>query len=409
MLCIIAPALALALLSGSAPPPKGKVLQAEVSDYLAADLKHQAEMRQRYDDDLAPLVAGKDLVKLREEMLKIANGGSKPRFTQHVNYLDEDKHLGKYIVASKQAKVLMVGLHGDAKELADAEAAAKAMAVGDWFWVFPQLPDAVQYAWSEESNEQLVLKVIEEAKRTGKVDPNHIYLVGHGLGGYGAWTLGAHHADMFAGIGAFAGAPSPIAGAGGIAGIAEGVIPNFFNLPVLFYQSQDDPVQPPGTNAFVSQELSRWKTQHPGGFDFKYLSVDGRGHGAPADGYLPSLQWLANHGRVGRPRKILWQPVLDWKRQDYWLYWDKPRRGAIVQVEAKEGNTIEVTNLTDPKDATGLTLLLGEPLVDLSADVTVMVNGRRRFQGKIPRTFSTLLLTLPRHDGDLLFDARFDL
>jgi hypothetical protein len=115
------------------------------------------------------------------------------------------------------------------------------------------------------------------------------------------------------------------------------------------------------------------------------------------------------HERVARPRKFLWQPVFDWKRQFYWLYWEKPRHGAIVQVEAKEGNTIEVTNLSDPKDSSGLTLLLGEPLVDLSSDVTIIVNGRRRYEGKVPRTLSTLFLTLPRHDPDLLFDARFDL
>jgi len=52
---------------------------------------------------------------------------------------------------------------------------------------------------------------------------------------------------------------------------------------------------------------------------------------------------------------------------------------------------------------------LGAPLFDLDDDVIVRVNGEERFRGKVARTFSTLLMTLPRYDPDLLFDARVDL
>ena len=41
--------------------------------------------------------------------------------------------------------------------------------------------------------------------------------------------------------------------------------------------------------------------------------------------------------------------------------------------------------------------------------VTVRVNGEQRHRGVAPRTFSTLMLTLPRNDAHLLFDARIDL
>ena len=60
-------------------------------------------------------------------------------------------------------------------------------------------------------------------------------------------------------------------------------------------------------------------------------------------------------------------------------------------------------------DVTGLSVLLGQPLVDLSKEVVVRVNGKERFRGVVPRTLSTLLLTLPRNDAGLLFDARVDL
>ena len=57
----------------------------------------------------------------------------------------------------------------------------------------------------------------------------------------------------------------------------------------------------------------------------------------------------------------------------------------------------------------GLSILLGEPLVDLDDEVVILVNGEERFKGPVERTFSTLLLTIPRYDEHLLFDARVDL
>jgi hypothetical protein len=272
--------------------------------------------------------------------------------------------------------------------------------------------EKTECGWTDAGTEEFVLQLIDAAKCAGRVDPNHVYITGHSMGGYGSWTLGAHHADVFAGAAPFAGAPSPLFRSPTdqtVTGIVDGVIPSFYNLPIAIFQSLDDPQVPPATNVFANQELLRWKERHPGGFEFRYVEVNGRGHGPPSEGYLPTLQWLAKHERNARPKQILWQPVLDWKRQFYWLYWHKPRRGALLQVEAKENNVIEVTNLSEPKVCNQLTLLLGAPLVDLQRDVTVNVNGQQRFQGRVPRTFSTLLLTLPRYDADLLFDARADL
>ncbi|MHC5010775.1 MAG: hypothetical protein ACYTG6_07460, partial [Planctomycetota bacterium] len=149
--------------------------------------------------------------------------------------------------------------------------------------------------------------------------------------------------------------------------------------------------------------------QWPDGFNFRYVEVDGRGHGAPNEGYLPSQKWIASHARDPRPHAFLWQPVLGWKRQFYWVYWDRPEELALLEFRAKDGNVIEITTHEGSGDVTGLSVLLGEPIVDLDEEVLVRVNGEERFAGRVERTFSTLLLTLPRFDEHLLFDARVDL
>ena len=82
---------------------------------------------------------------------------------------------------------------------------------------------------------------------------------------------------------------------------------------------------------------------------------------------------------------------------------------AILQAVADpDTNAIDVRILQghDPK---GLTLLLGEPLIDPEREVVIHVDGKERFRGTVPRTFSTLMQTLPRFDDGLLFDARVDL
>ncbi|MFO0982678.1 MAG: hypothetical protein U1E76_13250 [Planctomycetota bacterium] len=404
-------ALLLSLLgSGQAPPPKGKVLEQVVESYLLADEKRQGELRAQYDLELAPLKE-QELEKLRAEMLKIAmSKGPKIKSSQRLNYLiDEKTHRGKYLVEGKVSRSLTIGLHDIGTGGDELESAVSALKDPAGFALFPEVADQNRYGWTDPSSEQFLVQLIEAAKRTGKVDPDHIYLAGLGMGGYGAWTLGAHHADLLAGAASFAGAPSVVARSGGDpSSIGEGVIPNLCNLPLYFFQSLDDPQTPPAANRFASRELLRWRTEH-GGFEFQYVEVNGRGHGLPAAGCLQALEWLTKHARNARPKQVLWQPMLDWKKQFYWLYWHQPRREAIVSAVVREGNVIEVQNLTDPKVCSNLSLLLGPPIVDLSREVRVNVNGRERFHGLVPRTFSTILLTLPRCDPGLLFDARIDL
>jgi len=49
-------------------------------------------------------------------------------------------------------------------------------------------------------SEQDVLNVVALVRKEYKVDPARVYLMGHSMGGFGAWYLGAQHADLWAAV-----------------------------------------------------------------------------------------------------------------------------------------------------------------------------------------------------------------
>lgn len=393
--------------------PKGRALRTLVWAYLDADYSQRTKMRARWDATYATLDP-RVLPKLRKDLLKIASKrGPKLRKSGTEDFyagVEGKSGPGKYIVSGKPGKALFISLHGGG---AGSGTATTYMGGGGYGWIYPQVLQATEHGWTDVGTEQFVMELIEAAKRTFKVDPNHIYITGHSMGGYGSWTLGAHHADVFGGIAPYAGAPTCIrAGpqaAAPITMVQPGILPNLFNIPLHFYQSGDDENVPPESNDFAHKALLALKKEFPTGFEFRYDRVTGRAHAAPAEGYLPSQKWLASHPRVPRPQRFLWEPVLAWKRHFYWVYWAHAEMEALIEVSAHEGNRIDIQTHAGSGDVSGLSVLLGAPLVDLRKDVTVHVNGEQVFRGPVRHTFSTLMMTLPRNDPDLLFDARVDL
>ncbi len=401
--------------AGDEELPKTRDLVDLVREYLDADEARRREMREEADSKYAPLEEGRSLDKVRKLMLDVAMKSGPRLKTSGTNYFysERDKR-GKYIAKGRKSKTLFIGLHGGGVGSGDAGSMASGMGGGGWFWIFPEVLEKTERGWTDSDTDRFVLDLVEAAKRTLGTDPDRVYITGHSMGGYGSWTLGAHHADVFAGAAAYAGGPTPIYAGDGtttVIDIVEGVLPNFYNSRLLFFQSTDDPRVTPEANQAANKLLLDLKKEHPKGFDFRYYEVDDRQHDPPAEGYLKTQQWVAEHERVARPRKILWQPVLDWKKQFHWIYWEKPEYGAILQAEAPEDepNTIDVRVLDGSRKLEGISLLLGEPIVDLDEEVVIRVDGKEAFRGIVPRTFSTLLLTLPRNDAKLLFDARVDL
>ena len=139
-----------------------------------------------------------------------------------------------------------------------------------------------------------------------------------------------------------------------------------------------------------------------GGYNFKYQEVTNRGHGWPPGGPLPALQWIGEHRRDPRPKKVVWEPVLPWKKQFYWLRWDEPKSGFIVEAELdRENNAI---HLKAPDALRGFRVLLDEPMLDLEREVVITKDGEERFRGKPTRRLATILFTGAKGDEGLTFE-----
>ncbi len=417
---ILASAWAVMFLAQAPKPPSASIQKKLATAYLAADARSTAGRQEQLAilaklASVPPLRRSAALAWKKKLLALAAKAGPKlKKKSGRAWFWHKPQKRGLYIVGgrTRRPKGLLIGMHGGGKGAGDAGAShgafqAAASKLG-WVAVFPQVLKKTEHGWTDSGTEEFVLDLVAAARRTWKIDPNRVFFAGHSMGGYGSWTLGAHHADVVAAIAPSAGAPTPVLSreTQQIVDIEAGVVPSLRNVPMIIYQSGDDPQVPPEVNRFAVKALARAKKKW-GGFPFEYWEVDGRGHALPPGGTAALLAKIAKRVRNPVPEKIVWQPKLAWKRQFYWLHWEKPIAGAIVVARLdKQGNRVLVEC---DKPAAGLSVLLDRRLVDMDQEVYVELNGKEVFRGKPRATLPTLLLTAARNDADLVFEARVPL
>jgi pimeloyl-ACP methyl ester carboxylesterase len=389
-----------------------------VTDFFATaaripyDFDKQRPLLQRLEQvpDLTPA----QVRTWQADLQKLAAKGRKLEPKPGQQFFWDEPERGLFIVGGEVArpKGLMIGFHGGGVGSGDAWSAhgmanAAAGKLG-WLAIFPEVLEKTERGWTDSGTEEFVLELIAAARRTWKLDPDKLYFSGHSMGGYASWTLGAHHADMVAALAPSAGAPTPILdrATGKATDVVEGVIPSLRNVPMVIFQSADDPRVPPDANRVAVEALKRAQ-QKWGGYPFEYWEVDGVGHGPPPGGVHAHLEKIAPRARDPRPAKIVWQPALTWKRQFYWLYWHRPIRDQIVVAEVdKAENAVHVRC---ENGAETLEVLLDEKLVDPRREVTVTLNGKDVYRGALRASLAALCLTWVRNDPGLVFPMRVPL
>ena len=413
---LVAPLFAaLALVSSATPAgdkPSKKECKQLIEAYLALDgrseagLAERAEMRARLAG--VELTRKSDLKTWRKHLLKTWAAGPELE-AEALNYLWPERKRGKYLVGGelKKPKALAICMHGGGVGSGEASSAKgayeSAMLKLGWLAVYPEVLEKTERGWTDSGTEEFVLELVDRALRTWELDHDRVYFVGHSMGGYGSWTLGAHHADRVAALGPSAGGPAPVLGADGLAlDIEPGVIPSLRNVPLVVYQSDDDPKVPPDANdvavRLLNQARKRW-----GGFEHEYWRVTGRGHGAPPGGYLAHLEKLAPFVRGPLPTKVVWQPELAWKQQFYWLWWEEPRAKVLLEAELdREAGTCDVKA---DKAAYGVSLLLNDELVDMQRELRVRFNGEEVWRGVPARSLDVMVATSVHGDERLMFEA----
>lgn len=393
-----------------------------VTEYLLLDEKNPREFERRTAilDRLRTMPALRSDREVADWSKKIAKvwkkGRTLSRSGEHWFFGDEEDRAarkGRYLVAgdARKPKGLLIAMHGGGKGSGDAQGAFSAYQAAasrfDWIVIAPEVLERTEHGWTDSGTEEFVLDLVDAALRTWPIDPDHVFFAGHSMGGYGSWTLGAHHADRVAAVAPAAGAPTPILertdDGPKIVDIAEGVIPNLRNVFVAVYQSTDDVQVPPEPNQIAVQKLIAAREQW-GAFEHDYWEVDGRGHGAPPGGHVAQLEKIAKRSRITIPERIVWQPTLSWKRQFYWLYWEQPKSNALIVADLdRAANTVRITteSATD-----GLWVLVDPRVLDPKQPIVVMVNDTEVFRGSAVLMLADLLLTSGHPDPKLSFPAR---
>lgn len=376
------------------------------SDFTAMD----QEIRQL---EAIPLNAPAEIKTWNQALSKMWEKGTEIEKKGGTRHFFAPEKKGLFIVGGDTSapKGLLIAMHGGGQGSGDATTAQGAFQSAasqlGWLMICPEVLEKTTWGWTDSGTEEFVLQLVDAALRTWNIDRDHVYFSGHSMGGYGTWTLGAHHADRVAALAPSAGAPTPVFGPSGVVeDVAPCVIPNLRNVPMVIYQSDDDPRVPPAANRIAVKKLleaqKRW-----GGFVHEYWEVPGRQHEEAPGGMDALLAKIKGYARNAHPTKVVWQPKLAWKRQFYWLWWQKPVVNATVVAEIDKAKNM-VTVRVDA-DAKGLELLLDDTLVDTKKEVIVTLGEKEVFRGVPKADLGTLAKTWLTGDAKLAFAYRIPL
>ena len=125
-------------------------------------------------------------------------------------------------------------------------------------------------AWWTRFGEDLTLAILQSVSAEYHIDPERIFLTGMSNGGIGAWIIGMHHADLFAGI-------APMAS--GIDDVLFPFVENLTHTPVYVIHGAEDQVMPVQLSRDLVREMKRqgvphlyrehdWTHPHAGGHFF---------------------------------------------------------------------------------------------------------------------------------------------
>jgi len=250
-------------------------------------------------------------------------------------------------------------------------------------------------AWGEID----ALRVMDEILRDYVIDPNRVYLTGFSMGGTGCWQLGVHYPDRFAAIAPFCGNADHRAWRAEFGWIdphlswmsplkdyLENLESNTFfaesllNLPPYCVHGSADDYVPVQHSRLIVGRLREL------GYKVTYDEQPGVGHSSFGSGTTDKVYtWLLAQRRPSLPRRVAYKTA--WLRHSgaYWVKVERfvePLRFAEIDAEADDANQIWVK--TD--NVRQFSLDLGSGLIDLTAPVTLIVDGVQQTPAHVPTT-----------------------
>ena len=303
-------------------------------------------------------------------------------------------------------------LHGSgprANEWATGLKLAKHFNDGPSMYIVPQIPQEGEwYRWWQRSKQWTWEKVLRIILSMPEVDKNRIYVFGISEGGYGSQRLASFYADYWAAAGPMAGGEP----------LVNAPVENIGNVPFSFLTGDKDYMfYRHLLTKTTGEKLDSMQRIYPNEYKHRVELIPDKGHSID---YTPTTPWLAQHKRNAQPRHFIWENLeMDGLKRNafYNLQILKEDNAFRTQYEftANADNSIDLkvdavkynTTWKDPrwgidmlfsKDLTPaqhghLRVFLSDQIVDLNQKVTIRLNGKQVFNGKVKASKKALKLS----------------
>ena len=293
-------------------------------------------------------------------------------------------------------------LHGSgprANEWATGLKLAKHFNDGPSMYIVPQIPQEGEwYRWWQRSKQWTWEKVLRIILSMPEVDKNRIYVFGISEGGYGSQRLASFYADYWAAAGPMAGGEPLI----------NAPVENLAHVPLSFLTGDRDFMfYRHLLTKTTGEKLDSMQHIHPNEYVHRVKLLEGYGHSID---YTPTTPWLAQHKRNAQPRHFLWEnfEMDGLKRNAFYnlqVLEEEDEFRTKYEFTANADNSIDIKvdaikynptwkdprwgiNMLFSKEFTPaqhghLRIFLSDQLVDLKKKVTVRINGKEVFNGKV--------------------------
>ena len=302
----------------------------------------------------------------------------------------------------KEGYPVFLYLHGSgprANEWATGLKLAKYFNDGPSMYIVPQIPQEGEwYRWWQRSKQWTWEKVLRIILSMPEVDKNRIYVFGISEGGYGSQRLASFYADYWAAAGPMAGGEPLI----------NAPVENLAHVPLSFLTGDRDFMfYRHLLTKTTGEKLDSMQRIHPDEYVHRVKLLEGYGHSID---YTPTTPWLAQHKRNAQPRHFLWEnfEMDGLKRNAFYnlqVLAEEDEFRTKYEFTANVDNSIDIKvdavkynptwkdprwgiNMLFSKDFTPaqhghLRIFLSDQLVDLKKKVTVRINGKEVFNGKV--------------------------
>ena len=311
-------------------------------------------------------------------------------------------YLGTKGEKPKDGYPVFIYLHGSGpreNEWATGLRLARMFQDGPSMYIVPQIPQEGEwYRWWQRSKQWAWEKILRILLSMPEVDKNRIYVFGISEGGYGSQRLASFYADYWAAAGPMAGGEP----------LVNAPVENIGNVPFSFLTGDKDYMfYRHLLTKTTGEKLDSMQRIYPNEYKHRVELIPDKGHSID---YTPTTPWLAQHKRNAQPRHFIWENLeMDGLKRNafYNLQVLKEDNAFRTQYEftANADNSIDLkvdavkynTTWKDPrwgidmlfsKDLTPaqhghLRIFLSDQLVDLKQKVTIRINGKEVFNGKI--------------------------